>query len=73
MRVNGRALRAIRVDQRASLRKVAGAAGISAPYLSRLERGLKGTSYVSSETVEAIAAALSMPVEAIVAATRSAA
>lgn len=72
MRVNGRALRAIRLDQRASLRKVAQAAGISAPYLSRLERGLKGTTYVSEETVGAIAAALSMPVEAIVTARTAA-
>lgn len=72
VRVNGRALRAIRTDQQASLRAIADAAGISAPYLSRIERDLRGTSFVSDEVVEAIAAALAMPPQAIVAATRSA-
>lgn len=71
MRVNGRALRAIRNDQNVSLRAVAAQVGVSAPYLSRIERDLRGTAYVSEETVAALAAALSMPIEAIISANRS--
>jgi transcriptional regulator with XRE-family HTH domain len=65
MRVNGPAIRAIRTDQGTSLRRLAAAAGVSAPYLSRLERDLRGTAWVSEQTVTAIAAALTMPVAAI--------
>lgn len=73
MRVNGRALRAIRLDQQASLRAVAAAAGISAPYLSRLERDLRGHTGVSDATITALAAALGMPIEAICSSARRAA
>jgi len=63
MRVNGRALRAIRIDQGVTLRSLADRAGISAPYLSRIERGER--SDIADVYVTALAQALALPVEAI--------
>lgn len=66
-------MRAIRLDRGLTVRQIATAAGISAGYLSRVERGLRGETGVSDEAVSAIAAALSMPLEAIISASEAAA
>ncbi len=67
MRVNGPAMRAIRTDRGTSLRQLAAATGVSAGYLSRIERGERGTAWVHDETAAAIAAALGMPLDVITA------
>ncbi|GGN30040.1 transcriptional regulator with XRE-family HTH domain [Actinoplanes campanulatus] len=57
-RVIGAVLRRIRLGQGRTLREVAGAAGVSLPYLSEVERGTKEA---SSEVLAAICRALGLP------------
>ncbi len=57
-RVIGAVLRRVRQRQGRTLRQVAGAAGVSLPYLSEVERGTKEA---SSEVLAAICRALGMP------------
>ena len=59
----GRRVREIRVRQGRSLQVVAGLAGLSAGYLSRIERGERPVE--RRRTLEALASALSVPVTAL--------
>lgn len=65
MKVNGQAVRVLRTHRGINLRALASDVGISAPYLSRIERGLKGSRGVDGGIVQRLADALSVPVEAI--------
>lgn len=65
MKVNGPAIRAIREDSGLTVATLAAAAGISTGYLSRIERGERGTKGVNPDTAAAIAAALRKPLAAI--------
>lgn len=65
MHLNGPAIRAIRKDRGLILETLAAAAGISVGYLSRIERGQRGTAGVRQATAQGIADALSVPLEAI--------
>ncbi|WGW12944.1 helix-turn-helix transcriptional regulator [Saxibacter everestensis] len=58
----GDALRRIRVEQKRSLREVAGTARVSVPYLSEIERGRKE---VSSEILAAICRALHLDLRSL--------
>lgn len=62
MTANGTAIRSIREAQNLSLRGLARATDRQPSHISRLERGLCGA---SDDTVERIASALGVPVEAI--------
>lgn len=64
-RIIGRALRRTRQHQERTLAQVAGAARISLPYLSEVERGRKE---VSSEVLAAICAALGLDLAELLAA-----
>ncbi|MFI1996142.1 helix-turn-helix domain-containing protein [Actinoplanes sp. NPDC020271] len=57
-RVIGSVLRRVRQRQGRTLKEVAGAAGVSLPYLSEVERGTKEA---SSEVLAAICRALKLP------------
>jgi transcriptional regulator with XRE-family HTH domain len=59
LRALGEELKRARKKARASLEKVAGAAGISAPYLLKLERGLVGSP--SPRVLARLATSLGMP------------
>lgn len=62
MKLNGQAIRGIRTAQGLSIEQLASAVGKSVGYVSRLERELVGA---STETAQAIADALEVPVDAI--------
>lgn len=66
MRVNGAAIRAVREAKGLSLRSLAAAVDISPAYLSRIERGQRGTNGVDPDTCHRIAAALPAPLAAFV-------
>ncbi|MFD7554181.1 helix-turn-helix domain-containing protein [Streptomyces sp. NPDC059835] len=62
MKPNGAALRAIRERSGCGLRELERRTGLTRPFLSRLERGTRGASL---STLELIATALDVPLNAI--------